>query len=96
MLFLDVNSKRIGIMHRLSPAMHDSLLHMARNVRPAQARIDNIRLKAQREEKRRKDELALQDNLSKASEDHIEALFRWSKHVNGEFWTSEEQVHSEM
>ena len=76
MLFLDVTSKRTCAVHMLSDAMCDSLLQMARDVRPAQGRIDIVRLKAQREEKRRKDELALQDNLSKASEDHIEAWFR--------------------
>ena len=90
MLFLDINSKRIGVTHRISTAMCNSLLRMARNVRPAQARIDNIRLKAQREEKRRKDKLALESNLSKANEDHVEAFFRWDKNFNREFWTSEE------
>ena len=89
MLFLEINSKRIGVMHKLSPAMRDSLLCMARDARLAQARIDDIRLNAQRKEKRRKNELALQANLSKASEDHIEVLFQWDKHVNREFWTSE-------
>ena len=83
-------------MHRLPPAMHNSLLIMARNVRLSQERIDYIRLKAQREEKCRKDELALQANISKAGEDHIEVLFRWDKHVNGEFWTTEEQLNEEL
>ena len=35
-------------------------------------------------------------NVDKANEDHAEIFFRWYKHVNREFWTSEEQVLSEM
>ena len=46
-LFVEVSStKHLGIMHRLPVSMCNSLLIMARNLRPHQAREHSIRLKA--------------------------------------------------
>ena len=54
-LCVEVNTaKRLGIMHRLPAPMCNSLLTMTRNLRLHQAREDSVRLKAQRDEKRRK------------------------------------------
>ena len=92
-LYLDIiNNERIGIMHKLSTPMYNSLLIMARNFRPHKAKQDTLRLKASRDEKRKRDELALELNIEKASAKHIETLFRWEKYEKGEFWTTEEEV----
>ena len=96
-LFVKFNAtKSLGIIHRLPAPIHNSLLIMARNLRPRQDREDSIRFKAQRDEKRRKNELALAMNLDKAIEEHVDILFRWDKHLNREFWNSEEQVNNEL
>ena len=51
-LFVKFNAtKRLGIIHRLPAPTHNSLLIMARNLRPRQDREDSIRFKAQRDEK---------------------------------------------
>ena len=80
---LEFKPKRLGMMHRLSAPMHTSLLLMLRNTIPSQTRIDNTGLKLQRDEKRKKDELALKANQEKACEEHIEVLHRWDKYENG-------------
>ena len=72
-------------MHRLPVPMCNSLLNVARNIRQHKERQDNFRLKDQRYEKHKKDEFGLQANMEKASEEHIEILFRWEKCLNGEF-----------
>ena len=58
-----------GNFCKLSIETHDSILIMAR------ARRNLHRLKEQRAGKRRKDELALQEQMEKASADHAETLF---------------------
>ena len=63
-------------MRKITVPTCDSLIIMAQNVRPRKARQDTLRLKAQRDEKRKKDELALEANIGKASEEQLRALFR--------------------
>ena len=65
----------IGIIHQLSNEMHNSLLTMARRLRPIKAKQDYTRLKLQREEKRRKEEILLKLSEEKACEAHVERFF---------------------
>lgn len=40
--------------------------------------------------------MTLEANMKIVREEHLDFLFRWDKCVNGEFWTNEEQVLSEI
>ena len=51
--------------------MHHSLLAMARSWRPIKSRQHYQILKAQRNEKRIKDEIELASNMEKVSEKHV-------------------------
>ena len=76
--------------------LYDSLLLMARHLRPYKAQEDLRKLKEQRREKIRKEELALEVSTEKASESYIERLFLWERYDNGECWMNEVQVRSEV
>ena len=68
------------------------MLIMARSMRVEKARRDLQRLKEQRAEKRRKDELALEERMEKASEEHAEILFLYEQHVQGECYKTVEDA----
>ena len=54
------------------------------------------RLRDQRAEKMRKDELALQCRIEKISSDHVDIMFLYKRHVQGDCWTTVEQVEVEL
>ena len=54
------------------------------------------RLRDQRAEKMRKDELALQCRMKKSSSDHADTMFLYERHVQGNCWTTVEQVEVEL
>ena len=55
--------------------MHASLIIMARRLRPVKTRTDYSRLKEQRDEKRKKDELNMLLNVEKVGEQHVDTVF---------------------
>ena len=61
-------------------------------MRVEKARRDFHRLKEQRAEKRRKDEIAFRDQMEKASADHVDMLFLYEQHAQGECWKTVEEV----
>ena len=71
-----------GLIHALSQPMNDSLLIMVRKFRPCKANGDFEMLKAHRNEKRLKDELALQHNVESSSEEHADNVFLCERCVN--------------
>ena len=73
-----------GLIHTLSQLMYDSLLIMERKFRLHKAKGDFERLNAQRHEKRLKDKLALQHNMERSNEEHIDNMFLHERCVNGE------------
>ena len=77
------NANKIGVVRTLNPIMHNCLLLIARKNRASKARSDLSKLKAQRNQKRKKEELLLQMNLEKASEKFIDAMFYCDKHAQG-------------
>ena len=81
-----------GNFYKLPIEIHDSMLIMARSMRVEKARRDFHRLKEQRAEKRRKDEIALQERIEKASADHVETLFLYEQYVQGECYKTVEEV----
>ena len=77
----------------LSHEMHNSLLTTARKQRTVKARVDYMKLKEQRDEKKRKADLELQLNLEKASYEIIETLFLYEKYENGNCWRTVDEVN---
>ena len=61
-------------------------------MRVEKARRDLLRLNEQRAEKRRKDELALQDCMEKASADHVEMMFLCEQYMQRECYKAVKQV----
>ena len=97
LLFLDEkNGNRKlsqAFIRLLSHEMCNSLLATARKQRPVKARADCMKLKEQRDEKKRKADLELQLNLEKTSYEIIETLFLYEKYENGNCWRTVDEVN---
>ena len=76
--------------------MCNSLLLIARSVRPIIAKEVTRRLKDQRDEKRRNEKLELSLSIDEATYGHINVLFLWNKQGKGEFWYAEDQALLEI
>ena len=68
------------------------MLILAREKGKLKARRDLVRLKEQRAEKRRKDELAMKQQLVKASEEHVENMFLYDMCIQGECYKTVDEV----
>ena len=86
---------RIGIIHEMDIEIYNSLLHVARSLRPIKAKEDSLRLKEHRHAKSLKEELSLKKE-EKSCEGYFDILFLWNLHEDGKFWRTEQQVEEEL
>ena len=84
--------KLSGNFYQLLFQMHNSMITMARRMRVEKARKDFHRLKEQCAEKRIKDELALQQQMEKASVEHVEIMFLYERFMQGDCYKTVQQV----
>ena len=59
---------------------------IACSMRADKARRDFERLKERRFEKRVKDGIEIRESMEKASPDHVELIFLYERHMQGDFW----------
>ena len=72
---------KIDLVRKLDPVLHNCLLLIFRSMHTSKAKSDYNHLKAQREEKCRKEELLLEMKLDKASEKFVDAIFYYDNHA---------------
>ena len=86
----------LGLFHRVSHEMRESLLTMAARDLPAEADVDRADLTAQRAARQRKEQLAQETGRAKASEQYVDALYYYEKWGSPACWKTAAKAEAEF